>query len=234
MASDTDDLFRNIENIKLTVRQSFARVYAGLKARELKTLRQLDALRKQCEDDKDLARNCSENIQIRYDNESILLDNVSNYGVIDFEKLNFDSNTFLLEDYVSPNDDHMYSYKTIDELTRNDDNKELEAIEEAAMKEITRTENCVCYVDIKTEDVSKKFRDLNCYSSPKKNCSVSIHSEKHEVISENVTDEEKSDSSDSEIKKIDPTDDWLNSIKNQTETEPTVADAMEHSTITCS
>ncbi|RVE47227.1 hypothetical protein evm_008095 [Chilo suppressalis] len=75
MASDTDELFQNIENIKSTVRQSFARVYASLKARELKTLRQLDALRKQCQDDKDLLKNCVQNIQIRYDNESILLEN---------------------------------------------------------------------------------------------------------------------------------------------------------------
>lgn len=260
MASDSDDFEKNIENVsvfqlkhslkfvrmvlkhilfyfqlKSTVRQSFARIYASLKARELKTLRQLDALRKQCQDDKDLKRNCVQNIQIRYDNESALLDNVSNYGVIDFEKLNFDSSTFLLEDYVSPNDDHMYSYKTIEEVTKDDDNMELEAIEEAAIKEVTRTDNCVCFVNIRSEDVSRKFRDLDSSASPIKTCDVSLNSsESNEVECADNADDEKSVSSDSDAKKINPTDDWLNSIKNQTETEPVLADVMEHSTITCS
>lgn len=219
--------------LKSTVKQSFARVYASLKARELKTLRQLDALRKQCQDDKDLKRNCVQNIQVLYENESALLDNVSNYGVIDFEKLNFDSSTFILEDYVSPNDDHMYSYKTIEELTKDDDNKELEAIEEAALKEVTKTNDCICNVNIRSEDVSKQFRDINTIVTPIKASDVSLNSsDSIEVDCAEV--DEKSDSSDSDQKKINPTDDWLNSIKSQTETEPALADAMEHSTITCS
>lgn len=203
-----------------------------MKARELKTLRQLDALRKHCQDDKDLKKNCVQNIHIRYDNEPALLDNVSNYGVIDFEKLNFDSSTFILEDYVSPNDDHMYSHKTIEELTKHDDNKELEAIEEAAIKEVTRTDNCICYVNIRSEDVAKKFREVDVTASPVKTCDVSLNSSENDA--DCVEIDQKSDSSDSDHKKINPTDDWLNSIKNQTETEPAVADAMEHSTITCS
>lgn len=219
--------------LKSTVKQSFARVYASLKARELKTLRQLDALRKQCQDDKDLKRNCVQNIQVLYENESALLDNVSNYGVIDFEKLNFDSSTFILEDYVSPNDDHMYSYKTIEELTKDDDNKELEAIEEAALKEVTKTNDCICNVNIRSEDVSKQFRDINTIVTPIKASDVSLNSsDSIEVDCAEV--DEKSDSSDGDQKKINPTDDWLNSIKSQTETEPALADAMEHSTITCS
>ncbi|KAM3961614.1 uncharacterized protein ACR2FA_004333 [Aphomia sociella] len=235
MASDADDLDKNIENLKSTVRKSFARLYATLKARELKTLRQLDAIRKQCQDDKDLMRNCVQNVQVCYANESTLLDSIGNYGVIDFEKLNFDSNTFTLEDYVSPNDDHMYSYKTIEELTKDEDVSELEAIEEAALKEVTRTDNCVCYVQIQTEDVSKQFRNLNSIISPLKTCDASINCvEKDEVDSlENVGEDERSDCSE-EVKKINPTDDWLNTIKNHTETEPVQADAMEHSTITCS
>jgi hypothetical protein len=219
--------------LKKTVRQSFARVYASLKARELKTLRQLDALRKQCQDDKDLKRNCVQNIQIRYDSESTLLDNVSNYGVIDFEKLNFDSNTFILEDYICPSDDHMYSYKTIEELTKDDDNRELQAIEEAAIRQVTKTDNCVCNVSIRSEDISKKFRDLNSSTSPIKTCDALINA-KEVDITVDETEDEKSDTSDPDLKKIDPTDDWLNSIKNQTEIEPAVADVMEHSTITCS
>lgn len=219
------------------MKKSFARIYAALKARELKTLRQLDALRKQCEDDKDLAKNCVQNIHIKYENESTLLENVSNYGIIDFEKLNFDSNTFTLEDYVSPNDDHMYCYKTIKDLTKEEDNKEMEAIEEAALKEITRTDNCVCYVNIRTEDVSKKFRYLDTNMSPEKNHNDDVIEGKEAECAEasETSVEEKSENSDEEHKKIDPTDDWLNSIKGQTETEPSqVTDVMEHSTITCS
>lgn len=221
--------------LKVTVRKSFARVYAALKARELKTLRQLDALCKQCQDDKDLTRNSVQNIHISYENESTLLDNVSNYGAIDFKKLNFDSKTFTLEDYVSPNDDHMYSYKTIEEVTKDEDSLELGAIEEAALKEVTRTEDCVCFVNIRTEDVSRQFRDLEPNTSPVKTCCDSV-AEVVTVQSADVcTDEEKSDNSDEDKKKIDPTDDWLNSIKGQTETEPSqVTDVMEHSTITCS
>lgn len=243
MASDSDDFDKNIENLKSNVRASFARVYATLKARELKTLRQLDAISKQCQDDKDLKRNCVQNIHICFNNESTLLKNVSNYGVIDFEKLNFDSNTFTLEDYVNPEDDHMYSYKTIEEVTKEVGEKEadLEAIEEAALKQITATDNCVCYVNIKTEEVSKKFRDLETSSSPVKVCEIEInHSsfDNNEVecpdCPESVTEDDKSDSSDADVKKIDPTDDWLNSIKSQTETEPSqVTDVMEHSTIAC-
>ncbi|XP_026751280.2 uncharacterized protein LOC113511764 [Galleria mellonella] len=235
MASDSDDFDKNIENLKSTVRKSFARLYAALKARELKTLRQLDAIRKQCQDDKDLKRNCVQNVQVCYANESTLLNSISNYGVIDFEKLNFDSNTFTLEDYVSPNDDHMYSYKTIEELTKDEDINELEAIEEAALKEVTRTENCVCYVQIKAGDVSKKFRNLDSIVSPLKSCDVSVNSTENDEVdsSENVGEDEKSDCSE-EVKKINPTDDWLNTIKSHTETEPVQADAMEHSTITCS
>lgn len=221
--------------LKTDVRASFVRVYATLKARELKTLRQLDAIRKQCQDDKDLKRNCVQNIHICFENESTLLNNVSNYGVIDFEKLNFDSNTFTLEDYVSPEDDHMYSYKTIEEVTK-EVNADLEAIEEAALKQITATENCVCYVNIKSEDVSKKFRDLEPHTSPVKICESNQSSfDNNEVeCPESITEDDKSDSSDADVKKIDPTDDWLNSIKNQTETEPSqVTDVMEHSTIAC-
>lgn len=165
----------------------------------------------------------------------MLLDSISNYGAIDFEKLNFDSNTFILEDYVSPNDDHMYSYKTIEELTKDEGKEELEAIEEAALNEVIRTDDCVCYVKIQTEDVSKKFRNLDSSTSPIKTCDVSVNKENNDVVDSPVklVEDEKSDDSE-EVKKIDPTDDWLNSIKSQTEIEPAQADAMEHSTITCS
>ncbi|CAH0700188.1 unnamed protein product [Spodoptera exigua] len=243
MASDSDDFDKNIENLKSSVRASFARVYATLKARELKTLRQLDAISKQCQDDKDLKRNCVQNIHICFNNESTLLENVSNYGVIDFEKLNFDSNTFTLEDYVNPEDDHMYSYKTIEEVTKEVGEKEadIEAIEEAALKQITATENCVCYVNIKSEEVSKKFRNLEISSSPVKlSESETNHSsfDNNEIeclnCPESIVEDNESDSSDADVKKIDPTDDWLNSIKGQTETEPSqITDVMEHSTIAC-
>ncbi|CAH0626805.1 unnamed protein product [Chrysodeixis includens] len=236
MASDSDDFDEIIENLKTNVRASFARVYATLKARELKTLRQLDVIRKQCQDDKDLRRNCVQNIHICFENKSTLLDNVSKYGVIDFEKLNFDSNMFTLEDYVNPEDDHMYSYKTIEEVTKEVGEDDLEAIEEAALKEITSTENCVCFVNIKSEEVSKKFRDVEPSTSPVKVCGSSHSSfDNNEVeCPESVTEDDKSDSSDNDVKKIDPTDDWLNSIKGQTETEPSqVTDVMEHSTIAC-
>ncbi|XP_063379529.1 uncharacterized protein LOC134666310 [Cydia fagiglandana] len=233
MASDPDDFDQNIENLKATVKQSFARIYASLKARELKTLRQLDAIRKQCQNDNDLKRNCVQNIHISYDNESTLLENVSDYGVIDLEKLNFDNSIFTLEEYVSPNDDHMYSYKTIEELNKEKD--ENLAIEEAALRQLTRTENCVCYVNIRTEEVSKQFREVIIDPAPVKPAQEPECVENKEAISENVTEDEKSDSSDPEVVKIDPTDDWLNSIKSQTETEPSqVSDVMEHSTITCS
>ncbi|CAH2107012.1 unnamed protein product [Euphydryas editha] len=240
MACDSDDLVQNIENIKTTVRKSFARIYATLKARELKTLRQLDVIRKQCENNKELERNCVQNIKICYDNESTLLDYISNYGVIDFETLNFDSSTFILEDYISPNDDHMYSYKTIEELTEKDNIEELEAIEEAALKQITETEDCVCIVNIQSEDVSRKFRDrdtnVNIVNVTESSCKDSEdHKENNDIdLLENALEETK-ECSDEEIKKINPTDDWLNSIKNHTETEPSqVTDVMEHSTIACS
>ncbi|KAJ2946872.1 hypothetical protein O0L34_g16204 [Tuta absoluta] len=206
MASDSDDFDVNIENIKTTVRQSFARVYAALKARELKTLRQLDALRKQCENNKDLTRHCVQNIHINY------------------------------EDYVSPNDDHMYSYKTIQDLSQTEHNKELEAIEEAALKEITKTDDCVCYVAIRTEDVSKQFREIETKKShvipPCDSVEAPVVVTVEEEKNENSENSEEDCHSE---KKIEPTDDWLNSIKSQTETEPTqVTDVMEHSTITCS
>lgn len=237
-----------IFQLKTSVRKSFARIYASLKARELKTLRQLDAIKKQCQDNKELERNCVQNINIRYSDESTLLDIVNNYGVIDFERLSFDNNTFQLEDYISPNDDHMYSYKTIEDITEKED---IEAIEEAALKQITETDDCVCIVNVQTEDVSRKFRDFDAninVSAPKTNtdseaneCKVTqtIEDKLESVTDEGKLDtsdsEGKNDNSDSEIKKIHPTDDWLNSIKSQTETEPTqVTDVMEHSTIACS
>ncbi|XP_013135486.1 PREDICTED: uncharacterized protein LOC106100967 [Papilio polytes] len=235
MACESDEFEANIHNLRTAVRKSFARIYASLKARELKTLRQLDAIRKQCQDDKDLKRNCAKNIEIKYDNESVLLENISNYGIIDFEKLNFDSSTFTLEDYVSPNDDHMYSYKTIEDVTKEEDNIDLEAIEEAALKEVISTDDCVCFVTVQTEDVSKKFRNLDTDVMPinliiKENNHVC---ENNESDSSEKVEDEKCEL-DSEIKKINPTDDWLNSIKSQTETEPSqVTDVMEHSTITC-
>ncbi|XP_045764733.1 uncharacterized protein LOC123866968 [Maniola jurtina] len=239
MAGDPDDLEQNIENLKTSVRKSFARIYASLKARELKTLRQLDALRKQCQDNKELERNCVQNINISYSNESTLLDIVSNYGVIDFERLSFDNTTFILEDYISPNDDHMYSYKTIEDITEKED---IEAIEEAALKQITETDDCVCIVNVQSDEVSRKFREFDTninVSAPRTNIDNEVDEckdiETVENKLESMTDEENLDSSDPEVRKIQPTDDWLNSIKNQTETEPTqVTDVMEHSTITCS
>lgn len=165
----------------------------------------------------------------------MLLENISNYGIIDFEKLNFDSSTFTLEDYVSPNDDHMYSYKTIEDVTKEEDNNDLEAIEEAALKEVISTDDCVCFVTVQTEEISKKFRNLNNDVMPinliiKENNHVC---ENNESDSSETVEDEKCEL-DSEIKKINPTDDWLNSIKSQTETEPSqVTDVMEHSTITC-
>ncbi|KAJ0179697.1 hypothetical protein K1T71_004288 [Dendrolimus kikuchii] len=239
MANDADDFDKVIENLKSTVKTSFAHIYASLKARELKTLRQLDAIRKQCQDDSELMRNCVQNIRICYDNETNLLDNVSNFGAIDFKELNFDSRIFSLEDYVSPEDDHMYLYKTIEDLSKDDD---LNAIEEAALKQITTTEDCVCFVNIRSEEVARRFRDVDI--EPPKSpvnppCEIEVvNNENEEVELECIecnSEEEKSNTSDLEVKKIDPTDDWLNSIKGQTETEPIqVADVMEHSTIACS
>ncbi|KAG7299873.1 hypothetical protein JYU34_016892 [Plutella xylostella] len=242
MASDADDFNKNIENLKDSVKKSFANIYASLKARELKTLRQLDAISKQCQDNKDLKQNCVQNIQISYENESTLLHNISNYGAINLEKLNFDSSIFTLEDYISPNDDHLYSYKCIEDLANEND---LEAIEEAALKQITSTEDCVCYVNVRSEDVAKKFRHVDiCAQVPPSIDSSIISSEesteplcsKDSLSITESKDEERSESSDNdEVKKMKPTDEWLNSIKSQTETEPTqVTDVMEHSTIVCS
>lgn len=187
-----------------------------------------------------MERNCVQNIKVCYDNESTLLDYISNYGVIDFEKLNFDSTTFILEDYISPNDDHMYSYKTIEELTDKENIEELEAIEEAALKQITETEDCVCIVNVQSEDVSKKFRDRDTDVNPVNVTEIPCKDSKEQKenndidILENALEETK-ECPDEEVKKINPTDDWLNSIKNQTETEPSqVSDVMEHSTIACS
>lgn len=222
--------------LKAAVKKSFALVYSTLKARELKTLRQLDAIRKHCQSDKALQANCVQNIHISYDNESTLINNINNFGEIDFEKLNFDSSTFVVEDYVSPHSDHMYSYKCIEDLTLHDD---LEAIEEAALKQITNTKDCVCYVNIRTEDVSRKFREVNIQSPVKSACDSSFNSMKdvNEYLDKSpeiITDSKSECSESEEVKKIDPTDEWLNSIKNQTETEPTQAsDVMEHSTIAC-
>ncbi|XP_030036068.2 uncharacterized protein LOC115451829 [Manduca sexta] len=231
MASDPDDFDKNIEFLKTTVRESFARVYASLKARELKTLRQLDAIRKQCENNSVSKKTCVQNLEIFFENEPTLLNLVSNYGAIDLERLNFDSNTFILEDYITPEDDHMYMYK---DLT---DNGDL-AIEEAALKQVTATDDCVCYVNIQSEDVSKKFREVDPSVSPNKTSENISENNDVKPGSENdepqTSIEESSDSSEVEVKKIDPTDDWLNSIKNQTETEPSqVTDVMEHSTIAC-
>uniref|UniRef100_S4PDS5 Uncharacterized protein n=1 Tax=Pararge aegeria TaxID=116150 RepID=S4PDS5_9NEOP len=227
--------------MKTSVRKSFARIYASLKARELKTLRQLDAIRKQCQDNKELEINCVQNINICYSDESTLLDIVSNYGVIDFERLSFDSSTFILEDYISPNDDHMYSYKTIEEITENED---VGAIEEAALKQITDTDDCVCIVNVQAEDVSRKFREFNAnlnVSAPNTNIDNEvdecgdIETIENKLETDSITEDENLDNSDVEVQKNNPTDDWLNSIKNQTETEPTqVSDVMEHSTIACS
>ncbi|CAK1552825.1 unnamed protein product [Leptosia nina] len=234
MAEEIDGLHNDIEKLKSIVRKSFARIYASLKARELKTLRQLEAIHKQCQDNEELRRNCVQNIQISYDNEDALLENISNYGTVEFEKLNFDSSTFILEDYVSPYDDHMYMYKTIEDVTNGEDVKELEIIEEAALKEITKTEDCVCYVNIRPEDVSKKFRNVEPEIVKGSNSDENDLSGSLTTI-ENDTQDSTSESSDQEVKKIEPTDDWLNTIKNQTETEPLqVTDVMEHSTITCS
>lgn len=215
------------------MRRSFALIYATLKARELKTLRQLDAISKQCLNDKDV-----HNINISYENEATLLDNINNYGVIDLEKLNFDNNTFVIEDYICPNDDHLCSYKCIEDLTK--DEPDLNAIEEAALKQITSTNDCVCTVHIRPEDVSRNFREetrSQVKSACNSSCNVSNVIEDNieqplesatKVVSEN-------DDSILDMKKIEPTDEWLNSIKNQTETEPTQTnDLMEHSTIVCS
>lgn len=202
-----------------------------MKARELKTLRQLDALRKQCQGDKDLSRNCVQEICISFTNESALLDNIHNYGAIDLEKLNFDSRTFSLEDYINAEDDHMYSYKSIEEAMKKTSKEDME-IEQVALKQITESNNCVCYVNIKSEEVSQKFRDLDPPTSVKPSENNIALEDCPEVI-----EEEKSycSESDAEVKKLYPTDDWMNSIKNQIETEPTqITDLMEHSTIKCS
>ncbi|XP_045493174.1 uncharacterized protein LOC123692464 [Colias croceus] len=239
MANEFDGIDEDLENLKALVRKSFARIYATLKARELKTLRQIDVIRKQCQGNQDITRNCVQNIQINYDNETTLLDNIRKYGAVEFDKLNFDNSTFIIEDYVSPDDDHMYSYKTIEDVTNGEDIKDLETIEEAALKEITETEDCVCFVNIRSEDVAKKFRDVEPETSSKEsNCSDEINLHvvgSKEVENEDPPMEEISENVDEEVKKIEPTDDWLNTIKNQTETEPSqVTDVMEHSTITCS
>lgn len=220
--------------LKGAVRKSFTVIYASLKARELKTLRQLDAIRKQWQNNKDLKTNCVQNIHISYDNESSLLDNINKYGVLDLEKLNFASDTFTIEDYVCPDDDHMYSYKCIEDLTKDDNDQS--AIEEAALKQVTNSD-CVCYVNIRSEDVSRQFRE-EVRSPVETTCdsSVSIVENVQElsVDSLEIVADEKSECSDPEAKKVDPTDDWLNIIKNQTETEPSQSnDVMEHSRIVC-
>lgn len=219
------------------MKKSFARIYATLKARELKTLRQLDAIHKHCENDKDLMRNCVQDLHLCFGNESNLLENIYNYGAIDFEKIKLDSKIFSLEDYISPENDHMYSYKTIEELTNVEPDLD---IEEAALKLITSTEGCVCYVNILPEDVSKQFRDPPVSPIKRKTTSAESVSKSKEnecpIIDEekSIGDKSLSSESDPDVKKIEPTDDWLNSIKNQTETEPTqITDVMEHSTITC-
>lgn len=204
----------------------------------MKTLRQLDALCKQCQDDNDLARNCIREIRVSFDTETTILDNIYNYGAINLEKLNFNSKTFSLEDYVKPEDDHMYLYKTIEEATKGKSKEELE-IEVAALKQITATNDCVCYVEINRDEVSHKFSDERSHKFSELEPTAPELSE-DDVADSNcveITEEEKSSSSesDSEVKKLEPTDDWMNSIKNQIETEPSqVTDDMEHSTIACS
>ncbi|GBP10338.1 hypothetical protein EVAR_5654_1 [Eumeta japonica] len=130
----------------------------------------------------------------------------------------------------------MYLYKCIEQVTENE--SDLREIQEAALKQITSTTDCVCYVSIRAEEVSKQFKDLKKDSVVEYSCdSIVSICENPDTKSENVAQSEEKlvETKDvAEIKKINPTDDWLNLIKTQTETEPVqLSDVMEHSTITC-
>lgn len=253
MERDLHQCSTNFDTLKSKVKESFERIYACLKARELKSLRQLDVISKHCRDDQNLIKNYLQNIKIRFDNEPGLLKNINEYGSIDFENLCLDSSIFSLEEYISPESDHMYSYKGL-----KDERKDF-AIKEAALRKITSTQNCNCCVNITSKDVSKQFCETeknvtNITKSEKCNkidystcngdgdstceCSDKILEVNSKIIPNKANEVgtnlgNNSDiSEDMEIKKNNSTENWLNLIKGQTETEPT--DGMEHSNITYS
>lgn len=238
----------------MEVRQTFAKVYSALRARELQTIRQIDAIWKQCGNGTLLSveRNCLQNINISYGNETSLFTEIHNFGIIDFAKLNIDSNIFTMEEYINPEEDHMYSYKCLDDICPEQDSDDsLETIiNHNAIKQITQNNQCVCYVNIPASEVDRKFKDSEYVSevSDDSSSDSSDTSNKDKDFNEKnvrntnsvnndilvICDETRS-KCDIINNKLNPTQDWLNHIINETETEPSqVLDLMEHTTIECS
>lgn len=224
--------------MKLEVRRSFARVYAALKARELQTLRQIEAVGRR------LAPGHARlpPIDISFVNENAIFDEIRKFGAVDFQKLSLDGDAFVMEDYISPDDDHMYSYKCLNDSKDSDSSFEA-AIEEDAIKQITNVDRCVCYVKVSPEEIPKKFREPASVSSDSI-CSPDVSEGKRSdedsgsftiVNDEDDASSASDDKSKTDAEKPNPTQDWLNKIINETETEPSqIIDLMEHSAIECS
>lgn len=200
------------------MRKSFARISDNLRARELQILRQLNAIRKQCQVDEELKRNCVQNLKVSYENESKLLDSVKSYVIIDFERVNF-ANSFLseLSSNLSSNfddlNDRAYESNTI-----------IYSKGEVQSNKSTCRSNNMYNMDnngVATSNTSQNYSDSNHYNDDSN--AYNKDSEKQCIEGEESYKKRKNS-----VKKKEPTDDWLESIKTETDAEPVAKDMMEH------
>lgn len=184
----------------------------------MQILRQLNAIRKQCQVDEELKRNCVQNLKVSYENESKLLDSVKSYVIIDFERVNF-ANSFLseLSSNLSSNFDDLndcaYESNTI-----------IYSKGETQSNKSTCRSNNMYNMDnngVATSNTSQNYSDSNHYNDDSN--AYNKDSEK-QCIEGEESDKKRKNS----VKKKEPTDDWLESIKTETDAEPVAKDMMEH------
>lgn len=192
-----------------TVQKTFSRLYSALRARELQTLRQLDASWK-LKSSLDLS---PEDPPLIVDNESLLIEEINKFGAVDFEKLQIDPEELPIE--TVDDKDCMFSYKSLEDVLIQD------SLPGTADRLLC--DNC-----------GNLTTHVACDDSTETSSHTSTSSKDKCKVEETPVTDKKIASCDS-YHKLNPTQDWLNHIIYETETEPSqIVDLLEHSAIECS
>lgn len=192
-----------------TVQKTFSRLYSALRNRELQTLQQLDASWR-LKSSLDLS---PEDPPLIVDNESLLIEEINKFGAVDFQKLQIDPEQLPVDKIDDKN--CMFSYKSLEDVLNRD------SLPGTADRLL-----CSSCGNVTVHVVGDDSTETSSHTSM---------SSKDKCKTEEVAVSDIKIASCDSYHKLNPTQDWLNHIIYETETEPSqIVDLLEHSAIECS
>lgn len=190
-----------------------------LNYREKQIIRQIDVLLQQQQNNAmDIGKINWEGLNISDEDERVITSNIMKLGKLDLSNITLDSNMYVIEDYISPNNDHECMYKCLDTLNIQSSTEDLKVQIEFPQCKYLNTSSDRSE-ELKHNLINSKKNDQIKQEEKKIKRPESFDSLRTSFTEKSFTDCSPTNNEDL---KHQPTQvqDWLNQIISETEIEP--------------